>query len=239
MVYIVSNHSTPYLTTNVREEPDTNAKIISSLTNIGSTVKFVEDKIVGKYIWSNYILPAGISGWIRSDVHDRVYLKDAVLIQTPYVSQEDADSDQHINDCGIASALMLIKKYDPSVNITVENLANKLGMTRWELTRLEDIEKSFEMYNVPYENIRPFNLAMGLNSLNSGKVYIALVNYKYIKKYRSFPHFLVVVGYDIDYIYVNDPLDYNNRKITYINFANAISKTQEDGNLPFRAFVEI
>lgn len=237
--YIVSNHSTPYLTTNIREEPNTNSKTISNLTNVGSVVKFVEDRMIGNFVWSNYILPAGVSGWIRSDVHDRVKLQDAVLIQTPFVSQEDFDSDQHVNDCGIACALMLIKKYKPDVNATVENLANSLGMSRWELTRLEDIENLLNRYEVPFENIRPFNLAMGLNALNSGRAYIALVNYKYIKKNRSFPHFIVVIGYDNDYIYINDPLDYSNKKIPFISFANAISKTQEQGNLPFRAFVEI
>ncbi|MEI7849157.1 MAG: N-acetylmuramoyl-L-alanine amidase [Chloroflexota bacterium] len=138
-------------------------------------------------------------------------LKPVVLLPVPYVSQLGTGADQHNNDCGATSAIMLMKAYfnlqmtsdefylkfniPGDVYLSVVQLRNAMG----SLGLLTDFRVDLTVPDL-----------FGL--LAAGKPPIVLLRYKVLsdaglteKKFGG-PHFAVVVGLDIKNIYIHDPL---------------------------------
>jgi hypothetical protein len=234
--YIASNSATFNDVTNVRLNHTTDSSIIAALSVSGTRANLIREKIVGQYIWSNYIFESGDVGWIRNDVHNKVRICGA-NIDVPYISQEDRDSDEHVNDCGVACALMLARRLNDQT-LTVEAMAKLLNMGRYTLTSFQHIYDTLNRYRVSFAFKRPFNITHAFQSLNLGKPIISLINYGAIFPTKPIPHFIVIRGYDEQYMYINDPLNFNNKKIPYDIYSRAIGTTNENGNLPLQSIYE-
>jgi hypothetical protein len=70
------------------------------------------------------------------------------------------------------------------------------------------------------------------------KPIISLINYGAIFPNKPIPHFIVIRGYDEQYVYINDPLNFNNNKVSYDIYSRAIGLTNENGNLPLQSVYE-
>lgn len=234
--YIASNSTTFRDITNIRLLHTTDSAIIGALSVSGTRANLIREKIVGAYIWSNYIFESGDVGWIRNDVHNKVRICGA-NIEVPYISQEDRDSDEHVNDCGVACALMLARRLNDQT-FSVEQMARALGMGRYTLTSFQHIYDTLNKYRVPFGFRRPFNITHLFQSLNMGKPVISLINYKPMFPTKPIPHFIVARGYDDEYVFINDPLNFNNSKVPWDVYSAAIGLTNENGNLPLQSVYE-
>lgn len=137
--------------------------------------------------------------------------KPVTLLPVPYVSQLGTGADMHKNDCGAASAVMLLRAY---VNSTMTP---------------DDFYASFKITGDPYLSVPTLVNAMSglgvlttfkaglmmadlFNTFATGKPVIVLIRYKTLEdaglteKHYEGPHFAVGVGMDSKYIYVHDPL---------------------------------
>lgn len=128
------------------------------------------------------------------------------MIAVPYRSQEDPDAGRYRNDCGAACVGMLLDWQ--GVHLTTNALAAQTtlaqhddGLTCWQLAAL--LNKN----GVP-ARVRTLHLADLRAELDAGRPVILLVWYGHIPNRQatfSGGHFFVVVGYDEDSFYVNDP----------------------------------
>ncbi len=137
--------------------------------------------------------------------------KPVTLIPVPYVSQLGPGADTHKNDCGAASAVMLLRAYtdtdmtpdqfytdfsisgDPYLSVTtMRNAMAKMGL-------LTNFKAGLSMSDL-------------FNTCATGKPLIVLIRYGTLEdaglteKHFEGPHFAVVVGMDTKYIYMHDPL---------------------------------
>lgn len=139
--------------------------------------------------------------------------KPATLLPVPYVSQLGPGADARRNDCGAASAIMLLKAYIPNFKMTPDEFytrftipgadpylsVNQLRNAMGSLGLLTDFRANLTMQDL-------------FANLAAGKPIIVLLRYKVFedaglteKKFEG-PHFAVAVGMDIRYIYLHDPL---------------------------------
>jgi len=137
--------------------------------------------------------------------------KPVTLLPVPYVSQLGTGAEAHKNDCGAASAVMLLRAY---VNSTMTP---------------DDFYAAFNVQGDPYLSVPTLREAMGksgvltnfkagllmadlFNTFATGKPVIVLIRYKTLEdaglteKHYEGPHFAVGVGMDSKYIYLHDPL---------------------------------
>ncbi|GAB4490396.1 MAG: hypothetical protein Fur0016_28640 [Anaerolineales bacterium] len=152
------------------------------------------------------------TGW-KTDFTWIAPLKPATLLPVPYVSQLGPGAEARKNDCGAASSIMLLKAYFPNFQMTPDEFytrfaipgvdpylsVNQLRNAMGSLGLLTDFRATLTMHDL-------------LGFLAASKPVIVLLRYKVFedaglteKKFEG-PHFAVVVGLDIRYIYIHDPL---------------------------------
>jgi len=137
--------------------------------------------------------------------------KPVTLLPVPYVTQLGVGAEMHKNDCGAASAIMLVRAYTNTAITPDEFYAkfNIQGDPYLSVPTLRDIMGKLGVLT---------NFKAGLtipdlfNALATGKPLIILLRYKVFEdaglteKHFEGPHFSVAVGMDSKYIYLNDPL---------------------------------
>ncbi len=138
-------------------------------------------------------------------------LRPATLLPVPYVSQLGEGAEAHSNDCGAASAVMLMRAYQKS-SMTPNDFYTQFNISGDPFLSVTQIQRALSTMGVPTEFRAGLSIQDLFNMMASGKPAIVLLRYKVLYEAglteKSFqgPHFAVVVGVDPKYIYIHDPL---------------------------------
>lgn len=149
----------------------------------------------------------------KSDFTWSAPFQPATLLPVPYISQLGPGADARRNDCGAASSIMLLKAYLPTVSMTPDEFYARFAIPGADpylsVTQLRNAMGSLGLLTDFRATLTMHDL---FGFLAAGKPVIVLLRYKVLedaglteKKFEG-PHFAVVVGMDIRYIYIHDPL---------------------------------
>lgn len=229
--YINAIGTTNYSHVNCRAEPNLNSRIEFYLTTIGTIVEFIKEE----NDWRNY-KHGGKEFWVRNDVHDWAELKEHV-ITLEYISQNDADSNRHPNDCGIASIAILMEYMDHHFDRTVNQLAIEMGLVGSNFTNFGQLINISRKYKFDPEYIRPLQMTKLLKLIYDNTPVLTLVNYDKLIRGKFYGHFLVSIGFDGENIITHDPNTKAYMKYPIFNFAEALAQIGTDGNMPFQGMI--
>lgn len=167
-----------------------------------------------------------------------------IIPSVPYKSQYDPDAEEFRNDCGPASLAMILQAF--GVNVSTNAVYRKTGTKANRYVSVSQLMRAALSYGAPFEYFHSWSLDQLKELLGKGHAVIALVHYGAwsqinpgISTQNPFkgPHFVVVLGYDDEYIYVNDPLWKEARRAegfrkawTHEQFYAAWNSNHEDGN---------
>ena len=167
-----------------------------------------------------------------------------LIASIPYKSQYDADADEHRNDCGPASLAMMLAAY--GVQVSTNAVYRKTGTKNDGYVSIGNLMRAAESYGHPLDFFHSWTMQKLKAKLSEGRPLMVLVHYGAWSKLKpgsstqsrfEGPHFLLVVGYDDQCVYVNDPLWKDDRRIegfrkawTHDEFYAAWSSCHEDGN---------
>jgi hypothetical protein len=159
----------------------------------------------------------------------------------PYKSQVDPDANEFRNDCGPTCLAMALNAF--KVEVSTNAVYRKTGAKANGYVSVSQLMRAAQAYGVPFDYFSGWNIAKLKEAVKQGKAAIPLVHYgswsSTGKTQSNFtgPHFVVVVGYDDEYIYVHDPLWWGNRRKegerkrwTYKEFEKAWKECSKDGN---------
>ena len=137
--------------------------------------------------------------------------KPAMLLPVPYVSQLGAGADAHKNDCGAASAIMLLRAYEKAT-LTPDEFYTKFALPGDPYLSVTQIRNALGSLGVLTDFKANLSIQDLFGFLAAGKPVIVLLRYKVFEdaglteKHFEGPHFAVVVGMDIKNVFIHDPL---------------------------------
>lgn len=133
------------------------------------------------------------------------------LLSVPYISQIGPTADAHNNDCGAASALMLLKAYQ-NIDMTVDQFYTTFNISKDVYLSVAQLRTALSSRGIKTDYEANLKIQDVFANLALGIPLIALFKYKVLadagltfSKFQG-PHFAVVVGLDIKNIYIHDPL---------------------------------
>lgn len=138
-------------------------------------------------------------------------LRPVTLLPVPYISQLGEGAEAHSNDCGAASAAMLMRAYQKS-SITPDDFYTHFGIPGDPFLSVNQIRNALNSMGILTDFRAGLSISDLFNLMASGKPVIVLLRYKVLfeagltEKPFQGPHFAVVVGVDPRYIYIHDPL---------------------------------
>lgn len=170
-----------------------------------------------------------------------------IIPSIPYKSQKDPDAIVYVNDCGPAALAGILNAH--GLNLTTDEVYRATGAPPDRYVSIGQMKRAAASYDIPFEYFSSSNLYELKQLVKEGKAPIALVHYGAwaqiepgVSTQSSFtgPHFVVVVGYDDEHIYVNDPLWWGDRRSegehkrwTYDEFNAAWGSAHKDDNRDF------
>jgi uncharacterized protein YvpB len=173
-------------------------------------------------------------------------LGNQVLIDVPYRSQWDADAQLSTGDCGIVSVAMICNW--KGISITPDQLIRKAGLaTGRSLYSFAELMLAGKAVGLNFRYVRPARWDDIRAELDAGRPVIPLLRYGELIGNQDVTftggHFLVVVGYDTNGVYVNDSnwwgsrrLEGFRRRIAYDRFERCIGEALiKTGNNPFQS----
>jgi len=137
--------------------------------------------------------------------------KPVTLLPVPYVSQLGDGAQAHSNDCGAASAVMIIQAYT-ATSMTPDDFYAKFNISGDPYLSVQTVRDAMAKLGVSTSFKAGISMADLFNTLATGKPMIVLIRYKVLEdaglteKHFEGPHFAVAVGMDPKYIYLHDPL---------------------------------
>src|SRR5258707_5650237 len=137
--------------------------------------------------------------------------KPITLLPVPYVSQLGVGAEGHKNDCGAASAVMLLMAYTNST-MTPDQFYAEFNIQGDPYLSVTTLSNAMNKLGVLTSFKAGLTLADLFNTFGTGKPVIVLMRYKTLEdaglteKHYEGPHFAVGVGMDSKYIYLHDPL---------------------------------
>jgi hypothetical protein len=138
-------------------------------------------------------------------------LRPVSLLPIPYVSQLGDDADAKNNDCGAASAVMLLRAYQKSA-LTPNDFYTHFGISGDPYLSIPQIMNAMSSLGLQTELKANLLINDLYGYLAAGRPLIVLIKYRTLvdagltEKTFQGPHFAVVVGLDIKNIYIHDPL---------------------------------
>ena len=167
-----------------------------------------------------------------------------IIPSVPYKSQYDPDASEFRNDCGPAALAMILHAF--SVNVSTNAVYRKTGAKANRYVSVSQLMRAGLSYAVPFNYFYKWSIDHLKEKLLTGHTMIALVHYggwsqisPGVSTQNTFegPHFVAVVGFDEQHIFVNDPLWKEERRAegyrkawTYEEFYAAWDSNNKDGN---------
>ena len=131
-------------------------------------------------------------------------------LPVPYVGQVGSGADEHGNDCGPASAAMILKFAEEACP-TVDALFNEVQPGGDVYTSFGDLCKILDARGIDVDYAAGVGMGELYEYLTRGMPLIALIHYDSLESIRpnkfDGSHFVVVIGIDLDSVYINDPLN--------------------------------
>jgi nucleoid-associated protein YgaU len=174
-----------------------------------------------------------------------------IIPSIPYKSQYDPDASDFRNDCGPACLAMILNA--AGVEVSTNTVYRKTGAEANDYVSVSQLMRVGRAYDVPFDYFYPWDLERLKQAIDEGKAPITLVHYGAwsqidpgVSTQSAFsgPHFVVVIAYDDENIYVNDPLWKGERRSegehkcwTYEEFNAAWGTASKDGNRNFSGIV--
>jgi hypothetical protein len=161
------------------------------------------------------------------------------ILDVPYKSQWDDDARATQNDCGPASAAMIIASYGE--NHSIDDIFYKSG-AGLGYVNFDQMRKAVQYYGFKYAAVVDQTKEQLISLIDQGIPPIALIHYKKLegRQDQGFggAHFLVVKGYDDNGVYLNDPDWWDERRnegngfyVSWSEFMEAWGTCYLDGNL--------
>ncbi|MEP7284388.1 MAG: peptidase C39 family protein [Chloroflexota bacterium] len=146
------------------------------------------------------------------------------MLDVPYRSQEGADARRFRNDCGPACVAMLFDwqrkiKGLPAQMITVDQFAAETSLSRVDdgLATIELVQLAAK-HSVSLRLSNSATLPNILSEVSAGRPVLMLISYAPLTGRQNQAdrsgHFVIVNGYDANFVYINDPDWWNTGKIT-------------------------
>lgn len=138
-------------------------------------------------------------------------IRPVTLLSVPYISQLGPGADSRRNDCGAAAAVMLIAAYTGQ-SITPDAFYDKFSIPGDPYLSINQLRDALGSEGILTELKAGLSLRDLFGHLLAGRPSIVLIKYSVLRdaalteKSFSGPHFSVVVGMDLKYVYVHDPL---------------------------------
>ncbi len=186
---------------------------------------YIEDnpnwqKAIAAHSWSEMPDPPDPTDPPEPEPEVEIEAEIAVLISgIPYKSQRDADANVFVNDCGPSAVAMVLEAL--GLDVTTDEVYRKTGAPANKYVSITQMIRAAKAYGIQFEYFFPWTLDQLKQSVADGLAPIALVHYGAWSKIKpgkstqspfTGPHFVVVVGYDDEHIYVNDPLWWGSRR---------------------------
>lgn len=134
----------------------------------------------------------------------------ASKLSVPYVGQVGEGANLHGNDCGPASAAMVIK-YSGADCPTVDKLFDEVQPAGDAYTSFGDLSKLLDARGIDVDYGQGVSNGDLYEYLTRGMPLIALIRYGALATIRpnkfTGSHFVVVIGIDLDTVYIHDPLN--------------------------------
>ncbi|BCY18698.1 hypothetical protein hrd7_25470 [Leptolinea sp. HRD-7] len=131
-------------------------------------------------------------------------------LSVPYVGQVGDGANGHGNDCGPASAAMVIT-FAGAVCPTVDKLFDEVQPAGDAYTSFGDLSKLLDARGIDVDYDQGVSNGKLYEYLTRGMPLIALIRYGALARIRpnlfTGSHFVVVIGIDLDTVYINDPLN--------------------------------
>lgn len=134
------------------------------------------------------------------------------MLKVPYHSQEDPDARAYDNDGGSACVSMILEwagKWNPPLTINMLSAETSLEHSDTTLS-VSSVANLMTKHGIPAECRPSVTLEVLRQEIEvNQRPLIALISYKYIvdrlNQKDKAGHFVVVVGIDDKYVYINDP----------------------------------
>ena len=156
----------------------------------------------------------------------------------PYLSQLGPDADFAPGDCGPACMAMVVR-HQTGTEVTVDHVSEATGNPEgFRFTNNMTLIRTARKWGVSMYWARHLIMERLIDELDAGRPVIALIHYpslpvRYDPKY-PYSHFIVLKGYDHDYLYYNDPYWPANKvksvAIAHSAFDLAWSNVTKNGN---------
>ena len=131
-------------------------------------------------------------------------------LSVPYVGQVGDGANGHGNDCGPASAAMVIK-FAGADCPTVDELFDEVQPAGDAYTSFGDLAKLQDARGIDVDYAQGVSNGELYEFLTRGMPLIALIRYGALASIRpnkfTGSHFVVVIGIDLDTVYIHDPLN--------------------------------
>ena len=189
------------------------------------------------------IFPGTKSDYTKWIGYDTITLPEVDMpntLQVPFVSQVTPGAQEHNNDCGAASALMILRAYHLDIAETVDQLYNEIqpsGDTALSIGGLQRVLAARRITNEYRVNVQLSDL---FTLLVDNRPAIALIHYgalvdAKLTEFTGFrgAHFVVVIGMDVKFVYIHDPysnIKGNTLQVPIPIFKQAMSQCGLDGN---------
>lgn len=225
---------------NKRALPTTASGAVGTIDSNGELVYYLSSQHESDGNWYKFkSVVTSKEYWCREDVVNyHVLNSESRMLPVPYVSQRDENSKLSNNDCGHASACMLLRYV--GVDCTVDEYNERVGLTTG-FTSFDYHIRGMNLYRQDAKHKRPFHISDYLAAIDSGLPVFSLVDYGVFFSNRRYGHFLVVIGYEIINgqlnIIVHDPYEEPEMHYTAEKFSNAISNRFFSTNMPYQALL--
>ena len=138
-------------------------------------------------------------------------LRPVVLLTVPYISQLGPGADSRHNDCGAAAVAMVLAAYTNTF-ITPDEFYDKFNIPGDPYLTVDHVRNALGSKGIPTGFKSNLEIKDVFDSLFAEVPIITLINYSILNNAKltegtfDGPHFSIVVGIDLQNIYVHDPL---------------------------------
>jgi hypothetical protein len=229
---------------NLRQSATTSSPVVGTLSRLGLFCESLGERYIDGYMWyefkslDNYLRNKNF--WVRGDVFHQAILNGTNHEVKPltYHSQNDANSNVSPNDCGPASACIMLSHANH--NITVNGFMYDAGINHTGFTTFMENTKGLRVQGYDSEVMQSFTLSKILEQIVNNKPVFSLVYYHNLIHGNRYGHFLVIAGYKIEnnelLILTYDP----NTNVRYFSdemMTNALGYVGGAGNLPYQSLL--
>jgi uncharacterized protein YvpB len=161
-------------------------------------------------------------------------------LQVPFVSQVTPGAQEHNNDCGAASVLMVLRSYHLGITETVDQIYNEIQPSGDSSLSIGGLQRTLANRLVTNEYKTNVQLQDLYAQLVANKPAIALIHYGALvdaglTEFKGFrgAHFIVVIGMDVKYVYIHDPYSVTKGNILEVPiavFKQALAQCNLDAN---------